>query len=59
MIQSLSLSQMMAQVKIFLIQGRKLFKCPYENCQKIFKEKGNLKTHIRVHVKKIFNLDWR
>ena len=28
----------------------KQYQCPYDSCQRIFKEKGNLKTHIRVHV---------
>lgn len=25
--------------------------CPYKNCGKVFKEKGNLKNHIRAHVR--------
>ena len=38
----------------FLIQKqRKLFKCDYEGCNRQFREKGNLKTHIRIHVMKI------
>ena len=32
------------------ILERKMFKCPLESCMRVFKEKGNLKTHIRVHV---------
>lgn len=31
----------------------KLFKCPIQNCNRLFKEKGNLRTHIRVHVRLI------
>lgn len=26
------------------------FSCPIDNCNKKFKEKGNLITHLRVHV---------
>lgn len=26
------------------------FVCPFSSCKKSFKEKGNLKTHIRIHV---------
>jgi uncharacterized Zn-finger protein len=29
--------------------GEKPFVCPHKNCQKSFTEKGNLKTHIRIH----------
>jgi uncharacterized Zn-finger protein len=29
----------------------KSFQCSFENCFKIFREKGNLKTHLRIHVK--------
>lgn len=29
--------------------GIKPFKCPYENCRKQFNERGNLKTHLRIH----------
>jgi len=25
------------------------FVCPFENCRKAFYEKGNLKTHLRLH----------
>ena len=32
----------------------KQYKCPYDKCQHIFKEKGNLKTHIRIHVNFFF-----
>lgn len=40
-------------VQIFNIQKikKKIFKCHYEKCQKIFKQKNNLTTHIRVHTK--------
>ena len=27
----------------------KPFVCPFSNCDKSFNEKGNLKTHIRIH----------
>lgn len=27
----------------------KPYKCPYEGCDKTFNEKGNLKTHVRIH----------
>lgn len=30
-------------------------KCPYPNCGKEFKEKGNLKSHFRIHVKLFLN----
>ena len=30
------------------------FSCPIDNCDKKFKEKGNLITHLRVHVSSIF-----
>ena len=29
--------------------GNKPYKCPYPDCEKIFNEKGNLKTHYRIH----------
>ncbi len=29
--------------------GNKPYKCPYRDCGKIFNEKGNLKTHYRIH----------
>ena len=29
--------------------GEKPFVCPYDDCGKSFAEKGNLKTHIRIH----------
>lgn len=32
------------------IVEKKVFKCPHPNCPKQFREKGNLRTHIRVHV---------
>lgn len=33
--------------------------CEFEGCEKIFKEKGNLKTHFRTHVIKLcYFLDW-
>lgn len=38
---------------IILIEPKtnsKIFQCPYDVCNKRFKEKGNLKTHMRVHV---------
>jgi hypothetical protein len=28
-------------------------------CNKTFKEKGNLKTHERIHVITLLNVDWR
>ena len=31
-------------------KGRKTYKCPYDECGKVFTESGNLKAHIRVHV---------
>jgi hypothetical protein len=27
-----------------------IHKCHFENCKRVFKEKGNLKTHLRTHV---------
>jgi hypothetical protein len=35
--------------KINEVDERK-FLCEFPNCQKKFKEKGNLKTHLRIHV---------
>jgi hypothetical protein len=29
------------------------YRCPFENCNKIFAYKGNLKTHMRIHVRYI------
>jgi hypothetical protein len=42
------------QSKNFLIQllERNLYKCPFGDCNRLFREKGNLKTHLRVHVNK-------
>jgi hypothetical protein len=40
-------------------QKELIYLCEYPNCNKKFKEKNNLKTHIRIHVKYIFILDWR
>jgi len=40
----------------------KLHCCPIPNCNRKFKEKGNLKNHIRAHVSFflfIKNIDWR
>lgn len=31
----------------------KYYTCPFEFCGKYFKERGNLKTHLRVHVRYI------
>lgn len=28
--------------------------CPFKNCGKVFKEKGNLKNHIRAHVRNFY-----
>ena len=39
-----------------VIKNKNILKCPYDNCERTFKEKGNLKTHIRVHVKKILKI---
>lgn len=36
------------------LAGKKVYICPYENCQKAFSESGNLKTHIRIHVTLLF-----
>ena len=38
-------------IYIYLIfkTGNKPFRCPFKNCNKFFNEKGNLKTHIRIH----------
>lgn len=40
--------------KVFLLllvlASKRKFNCPYENCDRVFKEKGNLRTHLRVHV---------
>lgn len=30
---------------------KRSFKCPYEGCKKSFPDSGNLKTHIRIHVR--------
>ena len=30
------------------------FACPIDNCNKKFKEKGNLITHLRVHVSNFY-----
>lgn len=46
---SLTLSSV-KQMTLKIDSLTKIYKCPYENCKKTFKEKGNLKTHIRVHV---------
>lgn len=29
---------------------KQLIVCPHANCNKTFKERGNLNTHIRIHV---------
>jgi hypothetical protein len=31
-------------------QKENIYLCEYSNCNKKFKEKNNLKTHIRIHV---------
>lgn len=36
--------------KIIIID-RRTFKCPHTGCGRAFKEKGNLRTHIRIHVR--------
>jgi uncharacterized Zn-finger protein len=28
----------------------KVYSCPYDFCNKAFRERGNLRTHLRVHV---------
>ena len=33
------------------IPVQKTYVCSFPECNKIFKEKGNLKTHLRIHVK--------
>lgn len=43
---------------------KKWYVCPYDGCQKKFKESGNLKTHIRIHVRHFpieitKKIDWR
>ncbi len=38
-----------------VIKEKQIYKCPYENCNRSFKEKGNMNTHIRIHVI-LFNL---
>jgi hypothetical protein len=43
-----------------IMKSKRMYKCPYEDCKRLFKEKGNLRTHIRVHVsafKFIFRLE--
>lgn len=37
-------------------ENQNIFTCPFENCGKSFKTKGNLNIHIRIHVMKKFNL---
>ena len=37
-----------------LLVNRRLFKCPYGECKRLFRENGNLSTHIRVHVNRHF-----
>jgi uncharacterized Zn-finger protein len=36
--------------KFFKFLDKRNFRCPFKDCGKLFKEKGNLRTHIRVHV---------
>jgi hypothetical protein len=36
---------------VFLKIDKKLYKCPFKDiCKRTFREKGNLKTHMRIHV---------
>lgn len=35
--------------------NKKSFICPYKECGKRFTESGNLKTHIRIHVRRRSN----
>lgn len=30
---------------------KRKYPCPYAKCDKVFNEKGNLQTHIRIHVR--------
>jgi hypothetical protein len=39
--------------KSIITIDKRNFKCPH--CKKLFKEKGNLRTHIRVHVNSFSN----
>lgn len=47
-----------SSVQSMVTQGKgkkKYYACPYQGCEKKFKESGNLKTHIRIHVSKWIN----
>jgi uncharacterized Zn-finger protein len=38
---------------------QKIYKCPYIYCKKAFSEKGNLRTHLRIHVSMLIKYIFR
>lgn len=40
-----------AKKDYFQTSKDKNFTCPEQNCKRRFKEKGNLRTHYRIHVR--------
>jgi len=39
-------------------ESRRIYNCPYKDCEKMYTESGNLKAHIRTHVSFLTEIDW-